>query len=145
MLTDSFSIKSQDTSTAIPVTTKEYKNSPPVACPPEASKEDEDCGENPDPPDPPEPPPDPVCGNQIVEDEEECDCGLTYSECSDPCCYPATLTEEDLKHNSTAKGCATHRQPLCETPYSSSYTYGLILPNIFFFLLVAIIGEIIEK
>ncbi|XP_064456183.1 disintegrin and metalloproteinase domain-containing protein 10-like isoform X2 [Ornithodoros turicata] len=29
----------------------------------------------------------PLCGNNIREGEEECDCGFTGDECTDPCCY----------------------------------------------------------
>ncbi|XP_037076834.1 uncharacterized protein LOC119098008 [Pollicipes pollicipes] len=42
----------------------------------------------------------PVCGNGFVEPDEECDCGLP-SECSTPCCDPATCR---LRTNGT---CAT--------------------------------------
>merc|ERR1712058_215252 len=49
-----------------------------VSCPP---PEPDECTENqPDPPDA-------VCGDKIVEDPaEECDCGLDWSDCDDPCC-----------------------------------------------------------
>ena len=42
---------------------------------------------------PPEPP---VCGNKIVETvaQEECDCGRTYEECDDPCCYPSVILQQ---------------------------------------------------
>ncbi|XP_049272497.1 disintegrin and metalloproteinase domain-containing protein 10-like [Rhipicephalus sanguineus] len=30
----------------------------------------------------------PFCGNSIREDDEECDCGLDWSECRELCCYP---------------------------------------------------------
>ncbi|KAH8022793.1 hypothetical protein HPB51_005158 [Rhipicephalus microplus] len=29
----------------------------------------------------------PACGNQIVEGDEQCDCGATEAECTDKCCY----------------------------------------------------------
>ena len=32
-----------------------------------------------------------LCGNNIVEPGEECDCGLDESVCNDPCCYPAII------------------------------------------------------
>jgi len=28
------------------------------------------------------------CGNKIVEDGEECDCGFTAEECEEECCFP---------------------------------------------------------
>lgn len=30
----------------------------------------------------------PICGNEIREGDEECDCGLDESECHDKCCHP---------------------------------------------------------
>ncbi len=30
----------------------------------------------------------PFCGNKIVEEGEECDCGYDIKECSEKCCYP---------------------------------------------------------
>jgi disintegrin and metalloproteinase domain-containing protein 10 len=30
----------------------------------------------------------PFCGNKIVEEGEECDCGYDIKECSEMCCYP---------------------------------------------------------
>ena len=31
---------------------------------------------------------------QVSEPGEECDCGPSWEECEDPCCYPATLLDE---------------------------------------------------
>jgi len=118
---------------------KNFTGSPAVACPP--PPKDEDCEE--DPPEPPTPPPPPECGNMEVEEDEECDCGVDHTVCADPCCYPAKLTESDLKQNSSAKGCARHKSGACEDPYKSSYTFGLIYPNIFFFLLVALLAIVL--
>ena len=42
---------------------------------------------------------------QVSEPGEECDCGPSWEECEDPCCYPATLTKEDLAANSSALPC----------------------------------------
>merc|ERR1712002_613472 len=96
-----------------------------------------------DPPVPPEPPKPPECGNVIVEDNEECDCGMSHSECDDPCCYPAQLTEDDLKLNTSAKGCARHQSDICNNPYESSYKLGLIYPYIFFLLLIALLAIVL--
>ena len=42
------------------------------------------------------------CGNKIVEEGEECDCGFDDGECQEQCCFPrrsADLTEEENKRN----------------------------------------------
>ena len=75
-------------------------------CPREPDSECDE--EQPDPPDIPDPP-EPECGDrevrltdqseismrltdqsQVSEPGEECDCGESWAECEDPCCYPAT-------------------------------------------------------
>ncbi|XP_050035653.2 disintegrin and metalloproteinase domain-containing protein 10-like [Dermacentor andersoni] len=38
----------------------------------------------------------PVCGNRIVEGNEECDCGLNEAECTDKCCYPRHAQNKSL-------------------------------------------------
>ena len=42
------------------------------------------------------------CGNKIVEEGEECDCGFDDNECAEQCCYPrksVDLSEEENKLN----------------------------------------------
>ena len=46
-----------------------------------------------------------VCGNGIVEGDEECDCGFHYQACSDPCCYAAHINPRDQELNRTATPC----------------------------------------
>ncbi len=50
------------------------------------------------------------CGNKIVEEGEECDCGFTYEECDEQCCYPRQISEKDRMQNPDAQGCK--RKPL---------------------------------
>ncbi|KAH7945529.1 hypothetical protein HPB49_011957 [Dermacentor silvarum] len=38
----------------------------------------------------------PVCGNQIVEGDEQCDCGLNEAECTDKCCYARHAENKSL-------------------------------------------------
>nr|CAG4640693.1 EOG090X02I4 [Eulimnadia texana] len=45
------------------------------------------------------------CGNKIVEEGEECDCGYDDAECEEKCCYPRIVTEEDRKRDPNAQGC----------------------------------------
>lgn len=106
---------------------------------------DTDCEDDqPDPPDIPEPPEEPECGDMIVEDPfEECDCGHTHEECTDPCCYPAKLTEQDLKLNSSAKPCMRNESPTCLNPYKSAYTFGLMYPFLFILLIFVMLAIIL--
>ena len=41
----------------------------------------------------------------MVEGDEECDCGLTSSECHENCCYPRVVSDADKKANPKASGC----------------------------------------
>ena len=45
------------------------------------------------------------CGNKIVEDGEECDCGYDDDECEEKCCYPRVVSEPDRALNPGAQGC----------------------------------------
>lgn len=45
------------------------------------------------------------CGNKIVEDGEECDCGYDDDECEEKCCYPRVVSEQDKALNPAAQGC----------------------------------------
>ena len=58
-----------------------------------------------------------ICGDYKVEGAEECDCGMSYTTCSDPCCYAAHISPDDLSWNSTAVPCRTHRSPICINPF----------------------------
>ncbi|XP_024151231.1 disintegrin and metalloproteinase domain-containing protein 10 [Oryzias melastigma] len=53
----------------------------------------------------------PSCGNGLVEEGEECDCG--YDECNDPCCYSAN--EEKGKQCTIKPGteCSPSQGPCC--------------------------------
>eukprot|EP00092_Neocalanus_flemingeri_P004719 GFUD01005084.1.p1 GENE.GFUD01005084.1~~GFUD01005084.1.p1 ORF type:complete len:416 (-),score=117.14 GFUD01005084.1:751-1998(-) len=106
---------------------------------------DTDCPDDqPDPPDIPEPPEEPVCGDLKVEEPfEECDCGPTYEQCNDPCCYPASISQEDLKLNSSAKPCTRNKSNICMNPYKSAYTFGLMYPFLFILLLFVLLAIIL--
>lgn len=53
------------------------------------------------------------CGNKIVEQGEECDCGFNEEECKDKCCYPRLISEYDLSLNSSARGCTRRAKTQC--------------------------------
>jgi len=101
-----------------------------------------DCDtDQPDTPDNPEAPDEPVCGDREVEIPlEECDCGLNYEQCDDPCCYPATVSEEDLKLNDTAKPCTRNQKDICLNPNRTFYYFGLLYPLLFIILLILLIA-----
>ena len=59
------------------------------------------------------------CGNYVIEGEEECDCGLSYLHCNDPCCYAAQIDPNDLASNHSATPCKTNNKRICQHPYES--------------------------
>ena len=60
------------------------------------------------------------CGNKIVEEGEECDCGFDDTECQEQCCYPRVtegLSPEDAKKRrctlKPAAQCSPSEGPCC--------------------------------
>ncbi|XP_076059837.1 zinc-dependent metalloprotease kuz isoform X2 [Oratosquilla oratoria] len=53
------------------------------------------------------------CGNKIVEDGEECDCGYDDDECQEKCCYPRIISQGDQMSNSSASECSRRRDTQC--------------------------------
>ena len=49
------------------------------------------------------------CGNGIREGPEECDCGLDFISCNDPCCYAAQIDPIDMLRNESAVPCRRGR------------------------------------
>lgn len=54
----------------------------------------------------------PICGNGLVEGEEECDCGYS-DQCKDPCCYNANEEEGKKCKLQPAKICSPSQGPCC--------------------------------
>ncbi|KAM8877693.1 disintegrin and metalloproteinase domain-containing protein 10-like [Synchiropus picturatus] len=54
----------------------------------------------------------PICGNKIVEDGEQCDCGY-MEECDDPCCYDADQDESIQCKLQPGKLCSPSQGPCC--------------------------------
>jgi len=53
------------------------------------------------------------CGNKIVEDGEECDCGYDNEECDEKCCYPRVVSDSDKQLNRDAQGCKRRPRTEC--------------------------------
>lgn len=53
------------------------------------------------------------CGNKIVEEGEECDCGYDDAECKDRCCYPRMISDMDRYKNNSARGCTRRANTEC--------------------------------
>ena len=66
------------------------------------------------------------CGNGIVEDGEECDCGLDHFVCNDPCCYPAYISDSERSANVSAKSCQRTERYWCQ--YKPGIVYGFYVP-----------------
>ena len=54
----------------------------------------------------------PFCGNKIVEDGEECDCGYDQKECTETCCYPREV-EPYLEQYPNARPCTRRTGVQC--------------------------------
>ena len=84
------------------------------------------------------------CGNSVLEEGEECDCGLEPHHCRDPCCYPGLLTAAQRAGNLSARPCHTNTSPHCTQPWLSPVMFGLVWPWTFIlslvFLLVLLLG-----
>eukprot|EP00095_Tigriopus_kingsejongensis_P005881 maker-scaffold38_size502422-snap-gene-4.24 protein:Tk05881 transcript:maker-scaffold38_size502422-snap-gene-4.24-mRNA-1 annotation:"disintegrin and metalloproteinase domain-containing protein 10 isoform x3" len=60
------------------------------------------------------------CGNKIVEEGEECDCGFDENECTEQCCFPrksSDLSDEENKRNRCRRkpntDCSPSEGPCC--------------------------------
>ncbi|KAI1290401.1 Disintegrin and metalloproteinase domain-containing protein 10 [Halotydeus destructor] len=54
----------------------------------------------------------PFCGNKIVEEGEECDCGYDQKECTEQCCYPKEI-EPYKDQDPNAQPCTRRRGAIC--------------------------------
>lgn len=66
----------------------------------------------------------PICGNGLVEAEEECDCGYS-DQCKDPCCYSANEAE--------GKRCKLQPNKICRSvmTFWKSISSKMFLPTWF--------------
>jgi len=84
-----------------------------------------------------------LCGNQVVEPGEECDCGLDEEHCWDPCCFPARVAVSDKEADNKSLSCMRHKLPRCVNP--SALVYGIYAPLIFICLVVIVIGLVLRR
>ncbi|XP_017297657.1 disintegrin and metalloproteinase domain-containing protein 10 isoform X2 [Kryptolebias marmoratus] len=55
----------------------------------------------------------PICGNGLVEGEEQCDCGYS-DQCKDECCYNANEAEDKKCKLKPGKKCSPSQGPCCQ-------------------------------
>ena len=55
----------------------------------------------------------PFCGNKIVEENEECDCGYDAKECTDRCCRPRDAGENFRCRRTQGSACSPSEGPCC--------------------------------
>jgi len=53
------------------------------------------------------------CGNKIVEEGEECDCGFDEAECAEQCCYPRTFGTSGEHSKLNSMSCKLKAQAEC--------------------------------
>lgn len=63
------------------------------------------------------------CGNKIVEEGEECDCGYDDEECEEKCCYPLKISQNDKMQNSSARECRRRKNTQCRYSAICRFVY----------------------
>jgi hypothetical protein len=61
------------------------------------------------------------CGNYTVEGDEECDCGLSYLHCNDPCCYAGNYNCKTLISANYICKTSISGNYICKTSISGNY------------------------
>ena len=84
-----------------------------------------------------------ICGNFVVEPGEECDCGLTVNDCSDPCCYPAIIPNKLRVENGTALPCTYNKTPACLA--RPAFVYGIVVPFVVMGISVLLLAIFLTK
>ncbi|XP_076311561.1 disintegrin and metalloproteinase domain-containing protein 10-like [Tachypleus tridentatus] len=70
----------------------------------------------------------PFCGNKIVEEGEECDCGWDINECSEICCYPKEV-EPYKNQDPRAKPCTRRPGTQCSPSQGPCCTEDCLFEN----------------
>lgn len=83
-----------------------------------------------------------VCGNEIVEEGEDCDCGMNHTVCNDPCCYPALISAYERSLNSTAFACHYNTRSQCLI--RPGLKYGFYVPWAVILVFIVVFGFILR-
>lgn len=83
-----------------------------------------------------------LCGNNIVEAGEECDCGFDEQTCWDPCCFPAYVTLSDKQADPKRISCTKHELTRCVEP--PSLVYGIYVPLAMICIAILLVGLILN-
>ncbi|XP_072236638.1 disintegrin and metalloproteinase domain-containing protein 10 [Leuresthes tenuis] len=70
----------------------------------------------------------PICGNGLVEDGEQCDCGYS-DQCKDPCCYNANEEEGKKCKLKPGKICSPSQGPCCTPECAFKGTDAICRPE----------------
>jgi len=83
-----------------------------------------------------------LCGNEIVEEGEQCDCGMNQTLCNDPCCYPAFISSYERSLNSSAFPCHWNTRTQCLI--RPGLKYGFYLPWAVILIFIVVFGFILR-
>jgi len=89
------------------------------------------------------------CGNSVVEYGEECDCGLDYRTCPDPCCYAGRPDPADLlpvlgRDSHDYKPCHKMALARCTRPWATALQFGLIVPCLFILVAALLLSVVLH-
>ena len=84
-----------------------------------------------------------LCGNNVVEGGEECDCGDDQETCDDPCCYPAHIGAAERGANDSALPCSRTERRRCVTP--ASLMFGVYMPLAFILVMLVLTGVLLRN
>lgn len=84
-----------------------------------------------------------ICGNGVVDEGEQCDCGHHYNDCHDACCYPAIISPPDRYANASAVPCSRNEKRDCLHPVG--LVYGVYVPLTVIFLSTILGGVLLSR
>jgi len=84
-----------------------------------------------------------LCGNKIVEEGEQCDCGMNQTQCNDPCCYPAFISSYERNLNSSAFPCHLNTRTKCLR--RPALLYGFYIPWTVIIIFIIVFGFLLRQ